>query len=124
MASLPLSAFVIATISLIVIPIFGLYRQKTLQAKKESTQKEVTRSSAEPSLLVKRLASNLPNSIILPHDSAFEASISSYWAQQECEGMLDEITFLASPLSIIGSLSTTRRRLPLLFTNQNSWHEM
>lgn len=124
MASLLIFTSVLATISLLVVPIFVLYRQKTLQAKRESTQKEVTESSAEISVLVKKLASGLPDSIILPHDSAFEESLNCYWAQQECEGMLDELTPLASPPQIIGSLYTLRRNLSFLSTNQSSWHDM
>lgn len=45
-------------------------------------------------MLSERLASALPESIIFPHDAAFERSMKSYWAQQECEGMFFRIAHL------------------------------
>ncbi len=37
-------------------------------------------------MLGKGLASALPDSVVLPHDTAaFKQLMGSYWAQQECE---------------------------------------
>ena len=54
---------------------------QTLQVVKEPDQLKL-----EPTMLSKSLASALPDSVILPHDvAAFQQSMHSYWAQQECE---------------------------------------
>lgn len=84
-----LLAVSIAMIFLLISSIIFMFRQRAsqnLQAAKKSHQAELPTSSAEPSVLSKRLALALPDSVILPHDvAAFEQSMNSYWAQQECE---------------------------------------
>lgn len=74
---------------LIIFSILILRRQRasqTLQVVKKSNQLELMNSLPEPTMLSKSLASALPDSVILPHDAAaFEQSMNSYWAQQECE---------------------------------------
>ena len=76
-------------IFLLVISIFLARRLRTsvsLQHAKKTERVSLTRSSPEPSMLSKRLASALPDSVILPHSvAAFEQSMSSYWAKQESE---------------------------------------
>lgn len=78
-----------ATTLLIAIAIFIMRRlriSQTLQAAKKPNHLNLTSSSPEPTRLSKSLASALPNSVIFPHDAvAFEQSMKSYWAQQECE---------------------------------------
>lgn len=74
---------------LIIFSTLILRRQRAsqnLQAVRKSNQLELTNSLPEPTMLSKSLASALPDSVILPHDAAaFEQSMNSYWAQQECE---------------------------------------
>ena len=78
-----------ATALLIVISIYVIRRLQTsytLQAARKPDHLDSTSSSPEPTLLSKRLASVLPDSVIFPHDTvAFKQSMNSYWAQQECE---------------------------------------
>ena len=82
-----LVAFV--TSLLILFSIFIMRRQRTSQTSqvtKESDQLDLVNSSSEPTMLSKTLASALPDSVILPHNvAAFQQSMRSYWAQQECE---------------------------------------
>lgn len=74
---------------LIIFSILILRRQRasqTLQVVKKPDQLELMNSLPELTMLSKSLASALPDSVILPHDAAaFEQSMNSYWAQQECE---------------------------------------
>jgi len=78
-----------ATTLLIIFSIFIMRRQQTsqiLQAVEKSDQLDLMNRLPEPTRLSKSLASALPDSVILPHDAAaFEQSMNSYWAQQECE---------------------------------------
>lgn len=83
-----LSAFA-ATTLLIVISFFimrGLRASQTPRAAKNQNHLDFTSNSPEPTMLGKSLASVLPDSVIFPHDAAaFQQSMNSYWAQQECE---------------------------------------
>lgn len=83
---LPASA---ATTLLIIISILIFRRLRsshTLQAANEADHLDLTSSSMEAIMLSKSLVSALPDSVIFPHDvAAFEKSMNSYWAQQECE---------------------------------------
>lgn len=77
-----------ATTLLIVFSVFTMRQRtsQTVQDVKESDQPDLMSSLPEPTMLSKSLASALPDSVILPHDAAaFKQSMSSYWAQQECE---------------------------------------
>ena len=77
------------TILLILFLIFMMRRQRTSQTlpvAKEPDQLDLVNSLSEPTMLSKSLASALPDSVILPHNvAAFQQSMHSYWAQQECE---------------------------------------
>ena len=78
----------IATTLLIAFSVFTMRQRssQTVRNVKESDQPGLMSSLPEPTLLSKSLASALPESVILPHDAvAFKQSMSSYWAQQECE---------------------------------------
>ncbi len=69
-----LLAFV-ATTLLIVFSVFTMRQRssQTVQNVKESDQPELMSSLPEPTMLSKSLASALPESVILPHDTvAFE----------------------------------------------------
>ncbi|KAL8717819.1 MAG: hypothetical protein Q9225_004974 [Loekoesia sp. 1 TL-2023] len=58
---------------------------KAFQAR-TTYQVDLTNKTPEPTLLGKTLVSALPDSVILPHNTAaFNQSMNSYWAQQECE---------------------------------------
>ena len=71
------------TTLLVIISIFIVRRLRTLN-KPDSL--DLTSSPPEPTMLSKSLASALPNSVVFSHDTAaFEQSVNSYWAQQECE---------------------------------------
>ena len=74
---------------LIIISVFLMRRLRppqTLGAGKKPDHPDITSSSQEPTLLAKNLASVLPDSVIFPRDTAaFNRSMNSYWAQQECE---------------------------------------
>lgn len=78
-----------ATTLLIIISIFILRRlriSQPLQTAMKPEHLDLTRSSVEPTMLSKSLASALPDSVIFPQDAAaFKQSMNSYWAQQECE---------------------------------------
>ena len=78
-----------ATTFFLIISIFIIRRlrfSQTLQAANKEDHLVLTNSSPEPTMLIKSLASALPDSVIFPHDSAaFKKSMNSYWAQQECE---------------------------------------
>ena len=82
-----LSAFAITT--LLIISFFIMRRlrpSQSLQAAKKTDHSGLPSSLPEPTMLSKALASAIPDSVILPHDAtAFKQSMSSYWAQQECE---------------------------------------
>lgn len=55
-------------------------------AKKPNKPDLTTRSSEAATQLSKHLLSALPDSVILPQNAdAFNQSMNSYWAQQECE---------------------------------------
>ena len=78
-----LVAFTTTTL-LILFSIFMMRRQRTSQTLQ--VVKEPDQLNLEPTMLSKSLASALPDSVILPHDvAAFQQSMHSYWAQQECE---------------------------------------
>ena len=76
---------------LIIVSVLIMRRvrnSKNLQASKEYNFVDLTNGLPEPTMLSKRLASALPNSVIFPHNAvAFKRSINSYWAQQECEAV-------------------------------------
>ena len=78
-----------ATALLVIISVYIVHRLRTsytLQAAKKPDHLDFTSSLPEPTILSKNLASVLPDSVISPHDAAdFKQSMSSYWAQQECE---------------------------------------
>lgn len=84
-----LTASAVTTLLLIIISIFvmrHLRASQTLQNAKKPEQADLIDSFPEPTVLIKTLASVLPDSVILPHDTiAFQQSINVYWAQQECE---------------------------------------
>lgn len=88
MISQLLAAFT-ATTLLIILSIFIMRRQRTshtLRAVSKCDQLGSISSFPESTMLSKKLASALPDSVVLPHDAAtFEQLMNSYWAQQECE---------------------------------------
>ena len=78
----------IATILLIAFSVFTVRQRSSqiVQNVKDPDQPDLMSSLPEPTMLSKSLVSALPESVILPHDAvAFKQSMSSYWAQQECE---------------------------------------
>ena len=80
-----------ATALLTIVSILIMRRlrtSQTLQAAKKRDYMDLTSGLSEPTMLSKSLASALSDSVIFPHDAAaFKRSISSYWAQQECEAI-------------------------------------
>lgn len=93
-ASLPTYVSVTATTLLIIISVFVTRRLQISQARTEPKPYDLKSNAAGCSMLSERLAAALPESIIFPHDAAFERSMKSYWAQQECEGMFFRIAHL------------------------------
>ena len=85
----PLLSACAATSLVIIISIFIIRRlrnSQTQQAVKKPECLDLTSISPEAGVLSSILASVLPDSVILPHDTAaFWQSTNSYWAQQECE---------------------------------------
>ncbi len=81
--ALQLLAASATTTLLIIISIFLMRRLRPLN---KPDNLDLTGSPPEPTMLSKSLASALPYSVVFPHDTAaFEQSMNSYWAQQECE---------------------------------------
>ena len=75
----------IATI-LIFISFLVAHHRRTLQSLRNTNKPTLMSSLPEPTKVSRSLASALPNSVILPRDTvAFNRSMNSYWAQQECE---------------------------------------
>ena len=78
-----------ATALLVIISVYIVHRLRTsytLQAAKKPDHLDFTSSLPEPTILSKILAAVLPDSVISPHDATeFKQSMTSYWAQQECE---------------------------------------
>jgi len=76
----------------------------------EYEHKEISSSSVQPTILTKNLASALPESVILPQDSAaFTQSQNSYWAQQERE---------AVPASVVKPRDTQELSTAIRIINQ------
>jgi hypothetical protein len=86
--SLPtITTIVIITLSIVVFDMRRLQASQAQPSVPKSSELDSTRPSSEAARrLVKHLSSALPDSIILPTDvQAFEKSMNSYWAKQECE---------------------------------------
>ncbi|ERF69174.1 hypothetical protein EPUS_01131 [Endocarpon pusillum Z07020] len=82
----------VTTTLLIIISVFIMRRLRSSLSLRDTKKPDRpdrpdrTGSSPERAMLSRRLASALPDSVILPHDdAAFKQSMGSYWAQQECE---------------------------------------
>ncbi|KAF2229055.1 FAD binding domain protein [Viridothelium virens] len=83
-----LSISATATLLLIIASNYILhYVRSVLRGAKRPNRTDLASNSTESTVLLgNSLASALPDSIIFPHDAAaFEQSVNSYWAQQECE---------------------------------------
>lgn len=79
-----LAVFTVTTL-LITLSILLMRRQTSYNITKVD-RLELRNNVSEPTILCKSLASVLPDAVILPHDAAaFERSMNSYWAQQECQ---------------------------------------
>ncbi|KAL9084581.1 MAG: hypothetical protein Q9165_008006 [Trypethelium subeluteriae] len=77
----------ITTLLLIFASNYIIHHVRSLRGTKRPDHLDLASNSTESAVLLSnRLASALPDSIILPDDAAaFEQSMNSYWAQQECE---------------------------------------
>lgn len=81
------------TTCVIILSIYIMHRLGTLQSLRATEQPDRVDGAgnstlAEPTPLSKKLASALPDHVILPHGdaaAAFKRSMNAYWAQQECE---------------------------------------
>lgn len=82
-----LLTFVAIAISIVIFAVHRRKASQTVTSDKKVRERNTTRQSSESAQqLVKKLSSALPDEIILPGDiEAFGESMSSYWAQQECE---------------------------------------
>jgi hypothetical protein len=77
----PLSRIIIVLAIVILMFITRWLRSSPRQA----LQAAEVGSVPEPTMLSKTLASALPDNVLFPHDKiAFQSSINSYWALQEC----------------------------------------